>query len=118
VWTIVGNIVSAPVTVAITVVPVVMIVPVIVVSVIIVPVVGPPWTPVRGIVAIIPVGPPNRIPGVIDIPDDWPGCDIIVGGGDHFYISPVGLPGISRIGCFSIDWFNNIIWPVQRLVTD
>jgi hypothetical protein len=115
---VIGYIISAPVTVVVMVMPVIMVIPVIMIPVIIVPVVGSPWTPIRGIISIVPVGPPNRIPGVVNIPDDRPASDFIIGGGDHIYIFPVGLPGIARIRRFGIDWFNDIVRSVQCFIPD
>ena len=55
---------------------------------------------------------------MIDKADQWPGCYIIIGCGDHIYIAPVYLPGISRIRCFGINGFHNIIGPIKRLIPD
>lgn len=52
---IVGDIVPAPVMIPVTVMTVIMVMPVIMVSIVIMPVVGPPWTPVPGIIAIVPM---------------------------------------------------------------
>jgi len=51
-------------------------------------------------------------------PDHGPGSNIIIGRGDYIDISPVSFPGISRIGRFGIDRFNNIIRSIERLIPD
>jgi hypothetical protein len=117
-WPIVGNIVSAPVAVTVSIVPVIMVMPVIMVPVIVVPVVGSPWSPVGRIISIVPVGSPYNVPRGINIPDHRPGCNIVVSGGNHIHIFPVGFPGIARIWCFGIDWFDNIIRSVKCLITN
>jgi hypothetical protein len=95
-----------------------MVVPVIVVPVIVVPVVGPPRAPVGWVIPVVPVRPPNNIPGMVNIADHRPGCNFIIGGCDHLYISPVGLPGVARIGRFGVDRFDDIVTSVQRLVAN
>lgn len=55
---------------------------------------------------------------MIDKPDHWPGCDIIIGGSNHIHIFSVSLPGVSRIRRFGIDRFNDIVRPVKRLIPD
>ena len=60
-WTVYSHIavvviivVPAPVVIPVTVMAVIMVMPLIMIPVIIVPVVGPPWTPVGGIVTPVP----------------------------------------------------------------
>jgi hypothetical protein len=55
---------------------------------------------------------------MVDIPDQGPGCNIIIGSGDHIHISPVDFSCISRVGCFGIDRFHNVIGPVKGFVPD
>jgi hypothetical protein len=96
-----------------TVMGIIMVMPVIMVPVVIVPVVSSPGTPVPWIVTPVPGRPPYHISGMVDIPDQWPRGNIIIGRGDHIYISPIDLPCISRISCFGIDRFNDIVRAIK-----
>ncbi len=104
--------------VPVAVVGIVVVVPVVMVSVVVVPVVGPPWTPVDRVVPPVPGGPPDHVPGVVDESDQRPGRDVIIGGGHHIDIVPDYLAGVSRIGRFGIDRFDDIVGAVEGLIPD
>jgi hypothetical protein len=108
----------APVSIPGSIMAIVVVMPMIMVPVVIMPVVGPPGSPVAGIISPVPGRPPDRISGMKDKPDQWPGCNIIIGCGHHIYIVPVYFASISRIACFGIDRLNNIIGSVKRLIPD
>ncbi len=108
----------AAVMIIVTVMAVVMVIPVRMVSVVIVIVVRAPGVPVTGIITPMPGGPPYYISWTVHKPDYRPCCDIIIAGANNIYIAPALIPGISRIGCFGIDGFNNIIASVEGLIPD
>ena len=55
---------------------------------------------------------------MVNIPDQRPGCNIIIGRCDHIIISLVDFTGVSWIRCFGIDWFNDIIGSVKGFIPD
>jgi len=95
---------------------VVMRVPVGMISVIIVPVIRVPGIPVIRVVTPIPCRAPEYISGMEDELHHRPGGDVIVRGCDNRPIIPGAQ--VSRIGCFGVIRFNDIIPSVQCLVTD
>jgi hypothetical protein len=108
----------APVMVPVTVMTVIMVMPLIMIPVVVVPVMRSPWTPVSGIVTPVPGWSPYPVPGMIYIIDYRPCTDIIIARIDHIWITPVYGPCITRVGCFCINGFNNIIWTVECLIPD
>ena len=115
---VVGGIIVAPVMVPVAIVAVIVIVPVVMIPIIIVPVVRPPGTPVPGIISPVPVGSPHNVTGKINVSDQWPCSNIVIGGGYDVDIPGVGPAPISRIRRFCIIRFNDIIRSVQRFIPD
>ncbi len=112
-------VVMVPRVIPVTVVRVVGGVPVVVVTVVVVPVQRSPGPVVDRVVPPVPVGAPYYVARAVDETDHRPCSYFIVGGGNHRDIFPLDCPApVARVGCLSIDGFNNVIPSVKSLVTD
>jgi hypothetical protein len=76
----------AAIMIPVTIMLIIMRMPVRMITVIIMPVIWPPGMPVCGIIAPVPVGTPDSISRSIDEPDNRPGSDVIIGGGNYIYV--------------------------------
>jgi hypothetical protein len=98
------------------------------VAVIVVPVIRTPRIPPVGIISPVPGRAPYNITRPKNEPDQWPGshligCHVIYHHGPSIHIN--GIPGIARIGCFTVIMaisvivgLNDIVFTIQGLIPD
>jgi len=111
-----------PVMIPMAIMRVIIVVKVPVIAPVRVPVIRAPWIPIGRIISPVPGGMPANITGTIDKPDDWPGSNL-VSGNCHwrwscYYYGTSHVTGIGSFLTVGINGFNNVIFAVQRFVTN